>query len=339
MNPETYVLSSRVRLARNIKGIVFPNHMTHRDADKVIDEVVRAVSQGNKGMKDQFELRRMSQTDEFEKRRLLEQHLISKELLRSPLGALYSQKNGPVSIMINEEDHLRIQGIRKGYHLDEAYEDCSLIDALLEEKIRFSFSKKYGYLTACPTNLGTGMRCSLLLHLPALSELSYMPKLIEALSKQGFTVRGLYGEGSHAQGNLFQLSNQVTMGHSEKELIRRLKLIVRDVLEKEENVEQYLKHTGGSSFIDRIGRSSGALKYSYTMSQKEAMGLLSDIKLGYNLGWFQGVSEEDIKTALLEVGDSSLMRKDGRITIDEMRSRYLRDLFKNMELEVREMKK
>lgn len=339
MNPETYVLSSRVRLARNIKGVLFPNHMTPQDADKVIDEVVRAVSQSNEGMKEQFELRRMSQTSEFEKRSLVERHLISKDLLRSPMGALYSQKNGPISIMINEEDHLRIQGIRRGYHLDEAYEDCSLIDDLLEEKLRFSFSKKYGYLTACPTNLGTGMRCSLLLHLPALSELSYMPKLIEALSKQGFTVRGLYGEGSHAQGNLFQLSNQVTMGYSEKELIRRLKVIARDVLAKEEALEQYLKQTGGFSFADRIGRSAGALKYSYKMNQKEAMDLLSNVKLGCNLGWLQGVPEERIKTALLEIGDVALMHKDERTTIDEMRSGYLRDLFKTMEFEVREMRR
>lgn len=338
MNPQQYVLSSRVRLARNIKGFPFPNNMSEEQAEQVIQHVTEAVSGGNEMMSRRFQLFRMKATPESEKRFFLEKHLISRELYQSPISALYLGKDENISIMLNEEDHLRIQSIYDGYEVDRAYEGCRLMDNLLEETLRFSFSSKYGYLTACPTNLGTGMRCSVMVHLPGLAELSYMAKMIEELSKRGFTVRGLYGEGSKAEGNLFQISNQVTLGVSESELLDRLKGITEDILRKEEQAEFYLRNTGGAKFADRIGRRVGALKYASLMSRKEAMNALSDIKMGRNLGMVRGVKGEEIKDAFLEISDVLLM-KDGkeRGQMEEERSRYLRNKFKSMEFQVKEL--
>lgn len=246
------VISSRVRLARNLNDFPFPLMMNREQEKAVMEKVRNAVGcDGTETVKD-FLFAEIQSLTPIDRQDMVERHLISPYLANSErnCGALISRDNS-ISIMINEEDHLRIQCIYPGLQLERAWECCNSIDDMLEAKIEYAFSESYGYLTCCPTNAGTGIRASAMLHIPALAITGYMGKVFDACSKLGIAVRGIYGEHSEALGNMFQLSNQVTLGQTEEEIIRHVNNIKVQIIEQEQTIRTELYSQNPHKFEDR----------------------------------------------------------------------------------------
>jgi protein arginine kinase len=287
------VFSSRIRIARNLTGLPFPMLATASQAEEVVNRVEEAWKSRREGhpfLKD-AEFVRMSDLSDLEKRVLVEKHLISPMLAEeSRHGAVLLSKDESVSIMINEEDHIRIQVLFPGLQLEKAWEAASSIDDWLEKTLRFAFDEQYGYLTSCPTNVGTGIRASVMVHLPALAMTQQLGKLFPAITQVGLAVRGIYGEGSEALGQLYQVSNQVTLGQSEEEILDKLQGVVRQMIEHEQLARRRLQEMSPVQLDDRVHRSYGILAHSRIIDSKEAMMRLSDVRLGIDLGLIRGVS-------------------------------------------------
>lgn len=274
------MISSRIRLARNIKGIPFTGRMTV-EQKKAVCTKVKEVASAIPGYK--FDYIDMENVTAIQAGSMVEEHLISVEFAnnREGEGLLLDRKHN-VSVMINEEDHLRIQVLGRGEKLATLYETASEIDDALDEKLHFAFSEKLGYLTHCPTNLGTGLRASVMMHLPALHESGLINKIINTVSQVGLTVRGMYGEGSEPAGCVYQVSNQITLGISEKDTIERLEDIVRQIARNEAALRE--KMLENISIEDRVFRSYGIAHEARIMSSQEFMKLMSDIRLGIEGG-------------------------------------------------------
>ena len=274
------MISSRIRLARNIKGIPFTGRMTV-EQKKAVCTKVKEVASAIPGYK--FDYIDMENVTAIQAGSMVEEHLISVEFAnnREGEGLLLDRKHN-VSVMINEEDHLRIQVLGRGEKLATLYETASVIDDALDEKLHFAFSEKLGYLTHCPTNLGTGLRASVMMHLPALHESGLINKIINTVSQVGLTVRGMYGEGSEPAGCVYQVSNQITLGISEKDTIERLEDIVRQIARNEAALRE--KMLENISIEDRVFRSYGIAREARIMSSQEFMKLMSDIRLGIEGG-------------------------------------------------------
>lgn len=274
------MISSRIRLARNIKGIPFTGRMTV-EQKKAVCTKVKEVASAIPGYK--FDYIDMENVTAIQAGSMVEEHLISVEFAnnREGEGLLLDRKHN-VSVMINEEDHLRIQVLGRGEKLATLYETASEIDDALDEKLHFAFSEKLGYLTHCPTNLGTGLRASVMMHLPALHESGLINKIINTVSQVGLTVRGMYGEGSEPAGCVYQVSNQITLGISEKDTIERLEDIVRQIARNEAAIRE--KMLENISIEDRVFRSYGIAREARIMSSQEFMKLMSDIRLGIEGG-------------------------------------------------------
>ncbi|NLA27024.1 MAG: protein arginine kinase [Firmicutes bacterium] len=286
------VISSRVRIARNIRGIPFP-YLASDAQTRHVQEIVAGVAASQKKAFQKCAFIPMENLVSLEKELLVEKHLVSPFLARdSQHGALLLRQDEAVSIMINEEDHLRIQVILPGLQLEEALEEADRYDDFLEAEINYAYDENYGYLTACPTNVGTGLRASVMLHLPALIMTGQANRLLGALSQVGLAVRGLYGEGTEIIGNLVQISNQITLGQSEEEIIRNLDGVTRQVIEQEQAARQALLNKNRAQIGDRSWRSLGQLKFAQLMSSQEAMQLLSDVRLGYDLGLLKGITRK-----------------------------------------------
>ncbi len=218
---------------------------------------------------------------------LVERHLISREHAAKGIGsAVIMNRQQTLSIMVNEEDHLRMQAIRCGFQLKNAYKLINKVDSALEENLEFAYNPQLGYLTACPTNVGTGMRASAMLHLPALVLDDKINQVVQAVNKIGLAVRGLYGEGTEAMGNLFQVSNQTTLGEKEEDIINRLSKVIEQVIEHEQTARENLLEKKRTTLIDQIGRAYGVLGNAFSMTSKEALNFLSFIRLGVDLGFF-----------------------------------------------------
>src|SRR5213592_969311 len=216
-----------------------------------------------------FIFRKSPGTSALERQVLVERHLISREHAAKGVGsAVVMNRRQTLSIMINEEDHLRMQSIRSGLQLKQAFKLVDKIDSALEEKLQFAYDPRLGYLTACPTNVGTGMRASAMLHLPGLVLSELINQVIQAVSKIGLAVRGLYGEGTEAMGNLFQISNQTTLGEKEEEIINRLSKVIETIIEKEHDSRQVLIQKKSNTLWDQIGRAYGVLTYAHAMASK-----------------------------------------------------------------------
>ena len=286
------VISSRVRIARNIRGIPFP-YLASDAQTRRVQELAAGAAASQKEAFQQFTFVPIENLGTLDKELLVEKHLVSPYLAReSQHGALLLRRDEAVSIMINEEDHLRIQVILPGLQLEEALQEADRYDDILETEINYAFDENYGYLTACPTNVGTGLRASVMLHLPALIMTGQANRLLGALSQVGLAVRGLYGEGTEIIGNLVQISNQITLGQSEEEIIRNLDGVTRQVIEQEQAARQALLNKNRAQIGDRSWRSLGQLKFAQLMSSQEAMQLLSDVRLGYDLGLLKGVNRK-----------------------------------------------
>ncbi len=276
------VLSTRVRLARNLRDMPFPGWAKETQRRDILFRCL-AATDGLSQMKRSLTLR-MDELTELEKQVLVERHLISRELSSASIGAgVVISRDQSCSIMINEEDHLRIQVMRSGFHFKRTWKAIDALDSAMEECLDFAFSPELGYLTACPTNVGTGMRASVMMHLPALVLSGQMEKVIRAVNQLGIAVRGLFGEGSDASGSIFQISNQQTLGESEDEILKRLTAVLQTVVDQEENARHKLLETEPLKLFDKIGRSYGALQNGHLLSSAEAMNFLSLIRLAVDL--------------------------------------------------------
>ncbi len=279
------VLMTRVRLARNVAGHSFPGWAKPAQREEVFDKCRTALS-ATAQMKRSLNVA-IGELGELERQILVERHLISRELSGAKGGAgVVISKDQTFSVMLNEEDHLRIQVLRAGFNLKKAWSAINDLDSALEEHLDYAFSPTLGYLTACPTNLGTGMRASTMMHLPALVISNQMEKVVRAVNQLGMVVRGLFGEGSDASGSIFQISNQTTLGESEEDIIKRLSSVLQSIIEHELNAREKLLEADASKLLDKIGRAYGILQNSHVLSSSEAMNLLSLIRLGIDLGTF-----------------------------------------------------
>ena len=273
------VITTRVRLARNLKNYPFPCKLSAQGREEVIEKVRGAVKNSNSVLADDFSFIKMSEVDPRRSVSLVEKRLVSPEFISDNTGrALLLSSDESLSIMINEEDHIRLQVITKGLSLEQAYDTADKLDTLLDENLDFAFDEKLGYLTQCPTNLGTGMRASVMLHLPALEKSRAISRIAGNLSKLGLTIRGAHGEGTEPKGALYQLSNQVTLGISEQAAIENLKNITLQLVAQEEQARERLCQS--MDVQDTIARSMGILKYAKLISHDEALKLLSNVRLG-----------------------------------------------------------
>jgi protein arginine kinase len=282
------VMSSRVRLARNLKDAAFPGWAKKPERVRVL-ELVRPVVEALPEMKGAFS-GTMDSLSTLDKQMLVERHLISREHAAKSAGSgLVLNRDETFCFMINEEDHLRMQALRPGLQLRQVWSAIDQADSALEKKLDYAFSPELGYLTACPTNIGTGIRVSAMLHLPGLVLAEQMNPIIQSVSRLGLAVRGLYGEGTEALGNVFQVSNQMTLGESEGAIVERLEKVLAQIMEHEENARATLLENKAKVVYNHIGRAYGILANAHSISSKETMNLLSLMRLGMDVGVFPGV--------------------------------------------------
>lgn len=279
------VLMTRIRLARNLAAQPFPGWAKEAQKREIRDQCMQAVAalpQMKRGLALPVE-----NLDELQKQILVERHLISRELCHAKSGAgVVISKDQSCVVMVNEEDHLRIQVLRAGFQFKKVWATINALDTDLEEHIDYAFSPQLGYLSACPTNLGTGIRASAMMHLPGLVISSQMDKVVRAVNQLGMAVRGLFGEGSDASGSIFQISNQTTLGESEEGIIKHLHGVLTTIVDQELNAREKLLETDPNKLFDKIGRAFGILQNGWLLNSGEAMNLLSLIRLGIDLGIF-----------------------------------------------------
>lgn len=278
------VVSTRIRLARNLANLPFPNMMTDQQKKTAAEQVKNAVIGGNSALAPMFRFTELEKLSDADKQALVEEHMISPEMTEGGGRFLLQSEDDTMSIMLMEEDHIRLQIIRGGLCLDEAWETADKVDDVIEENASYAFDSEFGYLTSCPTNTGTGLRASVMMHLPALVMTGNISKIISSAGGLGIAVRGLYGEGSKSYGNLYQFSNQITMGSSETEIIARLKNIIQQIVELEQQARKSLMENEKIALEDKVCRSMGLLRYARTMTSGEAKSLLSDVMLGMDMG-------------------------------------------------------
>ncbi len=306
------VVSCRVRLARNVAGRAFVTRLSDESAAELARELEPQLS----GLRVDGEMLWTTMVDAPVLWRLLlrERHLVSRDLAPSseerpaqPGRAVAFSRSERVSVMINEEDHLRLQSMASGFQLDEAWQRARELDSALEQRVSYAYSGNYGYLTCCPTNVGTGLRASVMLHLPALATTpSEIEKVFTAASRTGLAVRGLYGEGSRAIGDFYQISNQVTLGRSEEDLIAELRELVPAILEFERAVRNELHRSHRRAIEDRVRRSHGLLRTSRAMPTDGALAHLSNLRLGQLLGIFDEVSLETLARLRVQIQKAHL---------------------------------
>ncbi|RPJ35779.1 MAG: protein arginine kinase [Verrucomicrobiaceae bacterium] len=305
------VLTSRIRLARNLRRHPFPGWAKRAERAAAL-ELIRPAVEALPAMKDAFS-QELGSLSPVQKQVLVERHLISREhAARGDGSAAVIERRQTFSLMINEEDHLRMQAIRPGLQLSAAFNALSELDSELEKSLEFAFDPTLGYLTTCPTNLGTGLRASAMLHLPALVLSDQIGQVLQAVNKIGLAVRGLYGEGTESLGNLYQISNQSTLGESEETIIRRLERVIAEVAVHEHNAREKLVEDDPGMVADRIGRAYGILRHAHLIESKEALNLLSLLRFGGILGLFPKETVMLCDTLLMDIQPAHLQLHSGR---------------------------
>ena len=282
------VITSRIRLARNLNDYPFPSRLSIKGRKEIVDKVDLAVNDESFDTDiHKMHAVRLEELPAVQRQIMVEKHLISPQHARSEDEggrAVLLTDDETVAVMVNEEDHLRIQVLLPGLQLNEAWKTASQVDSALETKLTYAFNENLGYLTCCPTNVGTGLRASVMVHLPGLAMTQQLNKVLNALSKVGLAVRGLYGEGTEAVGNLFQISNQVTLGRSEEDIIKNLFSVMKKIMEQERSSREMLLEGGtGVRLKDRIWRAYGVLSNARIINSHEALSLLSDLRLGIDM--------------------------------------------------------
>src|SRR6516162_12222 len=301
------VISSRIRLARNLAAFLFTNRASaHQKAE--IEAMVRdriSKLEIDPGLT----YLNIPGLTPLDRQFLVERQLISRELANSegPRGVALSPQE-TISIMVNEEDHLRMQVMRSGFALDEAWQDVDRLDDLLEQRVSYAFSEEFGYLTACPTNVGTGMRASVMLHLPGLVLIKQIEKVFRALQKINLAVRGLYGEGSRASGDFYQISNQVTLGKSETTILTEIREVIPQIINYERQARNTLVKETREALKDRVSRAFGTLRSDTMMTSEETMDLLSSVRLGINLGLLDDLSIPTVNELFIHTQPAHLQK-------------------------------
>ncbi len=298
------VISSRIRLARNLEGYPFPLELSESQALELINQVKEAVAKAPDGP---FEYVSLSEISPLERHVLVEKHLVSPQYVENPMGrGVAINDDQSISIMVNEEDHLRIQCFLPGFNLEEAWDCAAKVDDLLEASLDIAFDEKIGFLTACPTNVGTGLRASAMVHLPALVMTNQVNRVLGSLPQLGLTVRGLFGEGSDAMGNLFQISNQVTLGKTEEDILANLSAVTSQIVDKEREARQSLSEGAKEQLEDRVWRAYGLLTNARLIPGQEALKLLSDVRLGADLGFISNLELEVFNELIVSTGPAHL---------------------------------
>ena len=313
------VLSTRVRLARNLAGRVFQGRNSESEREQVLTIVADAARDGQ--LLRRAVAFRLDRLDRIERQLLHERHLVSKELagleadgrVKSGASVLIQDR---LSVMVNEEDHLRLQGLRSGFAVEQAYGEVERLDTELGQRLPFAFHPEFGYLTSCPTNVGTGLRASVLIHLPGLVLTKEISKVLQGLAQVGLTFRGLYGEGSEVVGNFFQLSNQTTLGKSEHDLLDHLGKMVRQVMDYEEQARSVLLRDAPAIIEDKVWRAYGLLRYARSLSFEEAMNLLSGVRLGVGVGLIPDVGMYTLNKLLVHAQPAHLAVAEGTTVAD-----------------------
>jgi len=313
-------ISSRVRLARNLAKYPFLAKATGAQRDELVNTIRQYIT-SRPGDGDWVYLD-LEELDELDRQLLLERHLISRQHAEaSGRRGVAILRNETASVMVNEEDHLRVQVIHSGLQLDELYDDVSRLDDLLEERLDYAFHPRYGYLPACPTNVGTGIRISVMLHLPALKLTGEIERVFRAARDMRLAVRGLFGEGTEATGDFFQISNQVSLGRTEEEILDDFKhLVIPKIIDYEHRARQALIQERPLALDDRIWRSYGVLKHARTISTEETMLHLSHLRLGVNLGRIKEVDLQTVNELFLITQPAHLQKRYGTRLNGEQRS-------------------
>ncbi len=321
------VISSRIRLARNLAAFPFTNRATaHQKAE--IESLLRD-RLAKVEMDPKLSYINVPSLSSLDRQFLVERQLISRELAASdgPRGVALGPRE-TVSLMVNEEDHLRLQVMRSGFALDEAWQDIDKVDDALEQRVTYAFSEEYGYLTACPTNVGTGMRSSVMLHLPALVLTKHIEKVFRALQKINLVVRGLYGEGSRASGDFYQISNQVTLGKSEAIILGEIREVIPQIILYERQSRNTLLRDSRQALQDKVSRAYGTLCSATMMTSEETMDLLSSVRLGINLGLLEDITIPTVNELFIHTQPAHLQKLMGTALDGEernaARARYLR---------------
>lgn len=314
-------ISSRIRLARNLKDEFFPSVMDEQTGDRVFSRVMDMLAPTG-----DYSFMRIKDVSPVEKHAMVERHIMSRELERSKMGGIAKLEDESVVIMINEEDHLRLQTITPGFEIEKAFN--SMMDIHEPIKDRFAYDDQFGYLTACPTNAGTGMRASTMLHIPAIIMTGQLQNITNTIAKMGMTVRGIYGEGSDAVGNMVQLSNQVTLGLNEREITDNLKSIADKLIENERNTRKVILDTKANYVEDQIMRSLGVLKHARRLSSKETISMLSDIKMGISMGIISGIEHHDINALMMDTAPCQLQYTLNKELIENERDKVRADIVK-----------
>ena len=311
------VMTSRVRLARNLRNVPFPGWAKKPDRQRALD-LMRPVVEALPEMASCFS-DSLDNLAALDKQMLVERHVISREHAAKNAGSgIVINDKETICVMINEEDHLRMQAIKSGLQLKSVFKTIDKVDTELEEQLDFAFSPRLGYLTACPTNVGTGMRASAMVHLPAMVLSDQINQVVQAVNKLGLAVRGLYGEGTEALGNFFQVSNQTTLGEREADVIERLNKVILQIIEHEENARCTLLEKKPRLVYDQVGRSYGILSQAHTISAKESLNLLSLMRMGVDLELLPAATRTIVDELFIAVQPAHVQRiAERKLTAEE----------------------
>ena len=328
------VVSTRIRLARNLVNYPFTNRASHPQKGEIAARAKEAIAKAEVPYKlDYIDVAVLSPLD---RQFLVERQLISRELaavLDGPRGVAVDDKES-VSVMVNEEDHLRLQVLRSGFALEEAWQDIDKVDDALEARLAYAFHPQFGYLTACPTNVGTGMRASVMLHLPALGLTKQIDKVFRALQKINLAVRGLHGEGSRAFGDLYQISNQVTLGKSEAKVLNEIQEVIQTIIQYERQARNALMKERKQAEQDRVARAIGTLGSATMITSEETMELLSAVRLGIHLHLLDDLPATTVNQLFIHTQAAHLQKLMGQPLDGEernaARAKYLRSKLREL---------
>ena len=325
------VVSTRIRLARNVDGFNFENNADASEKKKILQKMEEVSSKIGYGL----QILKLKDIDEISKQALVEENIISPDFANSEDNedkAILINSEENICIMVNEEDHLRIQTFTEGLGIDELLNLTTEIDKKLENYINYAYSDKYGYLTACPTNVGTGIRISVMVHLPALTKTGNLNKLLQIVNNLGMTVRGIHGEGSKSYGDMYQISNKQTLGITEQDIAKNMKAIVDKVIEQERLARKYLCKNS-LELEDKVYRALGILTNARFISSEEAESLMSKVKLGTDLGIISELDDAKVKKLELYIKPANLQKYYGRVMDeverDSMRAKKIKEIIKS----------
>lgn len=324
INSDSIAVSCRVRLARNLLGYPFPHILDNVKSSEIIKQISECVD------KRSYNCININTLPDVDRLLLIERHLISPDLIKNAdKSAVLLKRDETISIMINEEDHIRMQCMLDGFQLDEALEISNTLDEQISNKVKYAYDSQLGYITSCPTNIGTGLRASIMLHLPALKITNSLANVFSALNKVGLTVRGIYGEGTEALGDLYQLSNRITLGQLDIDLMQNVKRAAQKIIESEQLARENVLRDQRIIVEDKIFRAFATLKYARRLSTNDFMQLISDLKLGISLGLLKDNGEKTADKLLVSVQPAGITKRLNQETNSEQRDITRAEIVRN----------